>query len=311
MSGTLYIYPSEGDIGSNGIETTAMIALTSLKYNKVNVNKIRSKLHLDKSHYRFDLDELDAYNGNTTGYIDFNRTNENLVLQTKVDKIAIGSLLTDLDDIKLVDGVFTSTLNLTSRGRKKDLLLSNLNGKANIDIQKGLLVDIDINGIVHWVDSLLLNKKSLESMLKSVASLSTYTGIFTKKSTPFDFLSGETIITNGVANFNKIDLASKSLRVHGDGHISIKDQTIDLRLKAVTPEKYDPDSALLKTFGKAGIPFRVHGSLTDPKVNPDTNSITQSLSKRLWHNVTKDFDGSFKSINKNFKKLKKIKNIIH
>lgn len=306
MNGTLRIYPFEGEIASNGIESDASFVVKHLKYNKIGVNQINATLHLDKTRYRFDLTRLNAYKGNTTGFVDFDKTNNVLLLKTNFDKLNIGKLLTDIDDIKLFDGVLTASINVNSKGKTLQGLLNKLNGQAKIDIEKGHLVDIDINGIIRWVDSLLLNKKSLESMLKKLGSLSTYTHAFTQKSTPFDILTGNTTITNGVANFENIDLSSKTLRVHGNGNISIKDQTIDFKLKAVTPDKYDAESALKKAFGRAGIPFRIHGPLTDPSVTPDTKAITESISKRLWHNVTKDFDGSFKSFNKNFKKLKDI-----
>lgn len=306
LKGTVFIYPSEEDIGNNGIKSNADIIVNGLRYGDMRTKTIKAGLSLDKKHFIFNLNRLNAYKGTATGLIDYSAETQVLLLQSKINNVNIGKLLKDLDDIKLFDGLLTASFKVSSKGKTQQALLNHLNGKGKIDIEKGRLVDIDVNGIIRWVDSLLLNHKSLESIIKSLGNISTYTNLFTQQSTPFDILTGQAIIEDGVANFNNIDLSAKTLRVHGGGNISIKDQTIDLKLKAVTPDKYDPESALKKAFGRAGIPFRIHGKLSDPSVTPDTKAITESISKRLWHNVSKDLNSSIRSINRNLKNIKKI-----
>lgn len=305
MQGSFFLYPSDDDIGSNGLETTSTLALQSLQYNELKAGDIRAILSANNKRYDVVLKKLNAYKGVATGSLSYDKTTHALAIETNIQKVTIGPLLKALNDVTILDGLLSSHLQITAKGTTQKEIFETLSGSTKINVEDGTLNYIDIYGIVRWVDSLLLNKKSLEQMLKKLSSTSTYTNLFNKKSTPFRFLTGDAVIKNGIATFNDIDLTSKLLRVSGSGKVSLIDLTLDFNLKAGTTEKYDPNDMIKQTFGP-GIPFRVHGSLDDPSVNPDMKSITQAVSKRLFHNVSKDLNGSIRSINKGIKKIKKI-----
>jgi uncharacterized protein involved in outer membrane biogenesis len=293
------------DTASLGVSTKSSLELKTLKYDKLIAKNMSAILHLSDKNYRIDLNALNAYEGLAKGFIQYNQNTKALNLEGTITKINIGHLLKDLNNITFLQGGLSGQLNIKSLGNNRPDILNHLNGRAKVSVANGELNAIDIDGIVRWVDSLLLNKQSLKTVLSTLSDKAGPHLLFNKKATPFQFLSGEATITNGIALFKSINMHSETLEVKGDGTISIKGQTLDFSLSAGTKDNNEATTQLNKTF-HTGIPFRVYGPLSAPHVRPDYKSITQKLGVRLLDNVTKDVGGSLKNINKTLKQFKSI-----
>jgi uncharacterized protein YhdP len=151
---------------------------------------------------------------------------EHTQLNFDMDVKNVGQLIAHWSDKKLVDGGQGKVIATVEwDGSPFDPQYDSLKGKANLDLIKGRLLEIDTSG------AQLLDFLSLQSLLKfATLDLQGSVGNIAAKGTSFNSINGSFDINQGIAQAKQFKIELNQARVAMHGQINIPKQTQDLRI---------------------------------------------------------------------------------
>jgi len=163
----------------------------------------------------------------------------------------IGRFLKEVGATDLVEVDGHIGLDLSASGKSPAELASNLNGKVDVATGRGKIH----SSAFEWIAKDLIWALIPKGGESGVADLTCFIG-------ELDF-------NQGVGNVAALALVTSEMRTSGSGTINLRDETIDMRLN---PRPNDPGLLSLAT------PVNVSGSLTSPRVLPDTGALLGDLA---------------------------------
>ncbi len=165
-----------------------------------------------------------------------------------IDARSLWPYLTDMTLLQLA-GDTTLDLQLNSQGANYQQLMTGLNGQGTIEIDKGILVGIDIN---YWIDV-------VQSWLKrrSVQKIDS-------KQTVFNSLHGNFSIVQGKFINQMLLIHAKNLYVQGKGQFNWTQRSVDYKLMIHPLQN--------KNFV---IPLKIYGPLHALRIRPELNALIQ------------------------------------
>ena len=177
----------------------------------------------------------------------------------RLTHVQIQPLLSDANRGKVkmkINGTGQLMVQASTQGLTREQLINNLNGKAGITIQDGIVEGMDLNYLVQTADQ-LINKVPVTPPTNNLTE------------TKFDRLTGSIDIKDGIVKSDNLYLTTSALIAKAQGTYVILSQTIDLALK-VTPQQQ---------LSQWEIPIQVSGNLADPDVRLDTLEIQKLIVK--------------------------------
>ncbi|MET4806282.1 AsmA family protein [Limibacillus sp. MBR-115] len=165
--------------------------------------------------------------------------------------IDYGRILREQGVYKKMQGTISSNLDLTGAGTSPRAIASSLNGKILIEGGEGVLDDKLLKVLTAGLGDLqnLFNKDESNKLYCILVD--------------FD-------VENGLATSNAIVIASEVLTVSGAGTIDLRTEKLDLLFDTQTSQA---------SLASLAIPFRVGGTLKNPKASPDVAGAAAALAK--------------------------------
>lgn len=199
------------------------------------------------------------YSGDIT--LDERGTVPTLQLNQSMTGMDMAQLLKDFAKSQRMSGRGTVTTNLTAHALAGDALMKSLNGRvaANVD-----------NGAVEGIDLWFEINRALALLQKQALPDGKSSG-----HTQFDAFKASADIANGVASTTDLNIASKNLRVTGQGTTNLVTNAIHYQVKA-TLLKEAGGAAAAAGNTLADIPVTIAGTTTKPEVRPDLEAMAKA-----------------------------------
>ncbi len=199
------------------------------------------------------------------GFLDVRGPSPRVAVDKVLEGVQIEPLLHDLAGEALLSGVASIAVKLNSRGNTAQSLKSNLNGKAHFTV---------VNGVVYRVD---LTQQIRNTYLR-LKGRPQEQGRRPPR-TPFNRLSGNATILDGVIQNSDLRLFSRQLKLNGNGRVDLPRERVDYLLKVNMVDALTDLGKTWKDLQGASIPIQVKGRLKDPKYSVDLGKLLESLAK--------------------------------
>lgn len=174
-----------------------------------------------------------------------------LTVTPKVDSIEILPLLKDFMALEKVRGATSLSGDLRTSGNQVDALLANLNGDLLVNMNDGALLGTNYTKMVCQGVALIRSESLTDGSFK--------------EDTPFETMRFPAKIVNGVVSTPGLTMASLTLRVTGDGEISLPTSTLDYETKvAMIGSGLDQSCAVKESIANIEFPIACKGNFTDP-----------------------------------------------
>lgn len=245
------------------IDADVMITVGRLLYKDIKVDRSRLGVSLTDSVMTANLEELSLYGGRGKAIVTLDaRTPEltNIGLNVDLDGVAVGSLLQDSAKLNWIEGQGKLKLAVSGAGDNQLALIRSLAGKAELSVPRGAIVGVDIDRMAD------------ELADGNFRNLKTEPG----DKTAFTNLASTWQIKDGIAANNDLRLASKLLRVSGNGTVSLPERALDYMIKPRLAGEGEANK------GKGiEVPVRIAGSWEKPKFKADVAGAVNDLGERL------------------------------
>ncbi len=218
-----------------------------------------------------------------------------LAVTANLKGINLNALSTPVPELKPLQGDVNASMTITTQGQLQSVLTRNLNGTIGFDINQGAFTEANFNKMVCEGIALVRQKKLQKKDWGT--------------STPFENLSGQFIIRNGVATNKDLTAALSSMNLKGDGTINLVDRTIDYHvgLNIRGDEQVidrDPACKVNKDYINVTWPVRCVGKLGEQQCGLDSermagtiaNLAKQEAKKHIKNAIDKNINGSLKGV---------------
>ncbi|RTZ66917.1 MAG: hypothetical protein DSZ29_02035 [Aquificaceae bacterium] len=232
------------------------IDVGKLRFDDINLTQVHANIKAKQGIIDAKPLSFNAFKGHYNGNLKINVTTNTpvITMNHKIQKVRSESILMQFFQDRYVSGgVFLNT-HLTTRGNTIATLKQNLNGKANIEFQKGTIRDSNLAKKVTLAINLFEKKKTNAKGEKVVT--------FTK-------LGGDWKVNKGVFSTNNIQLLAPHFLINGTGDINIVKNALDLRLRLRSKNKES------KYFA----PLRIYGPFDKLKYEIELDVLAKSLLK--------------------------------
>ncbi len=190
------------------------------------------------------------------------------IIQLSANNTSIQPLVTALRGSSFIAGNLSFNTELNTRGTNKQAILSNLNGKGQMTVDNGALLDVNIQNLLAQGDAILNHKQLPQN-----------TG---PNQTSFKQLSGSFEIDDGILNNNDLKLDGGEVQATGNGTVNLIDNTVNYALAA----QYMKNGSQSAEFS---VPIRITGSLTSPSIKPDFSSLARKILTNEIKQKIKDY----------------------
>ncbi len=195
-----------------------------------------------------------------------------------------------------VQGNANFNTELTTQGKNAQALRSNLHGKLAFAFKDGAIKGINIGYLIN-LGTALINRQTPPQRTTSPTQ------------TTFGLLQGSFSVRNGIASSNDLLLESPLLRVTGKGSANLSNNTLNFMLKATQLRQKTVGGQQVNVPSKLVIPLLVKGTLQQPTIRPDMQTILLLQGKQqIDKEIDKNIGGSFGKTLK--KKLNQLENLL-
>ncbi|HZL60639.1 MAG TPA: AsmA family protein [Stellaceae bacterium] len=223
-----------------------------IRYHNIVIGKSALELHLKDGRLVADLTGMELYKGTGQGKVTIDGSGAVPAIEQNfaLKSVDMQPLLHDADNVTMLSGLGSLDVAVTGRGRSQREIVSSLNGKGSLHLDKGALKGV--NAV---------------QMVKSATS--SLTGVLLGGSqTEFTSLSATYVITNGILKNSDLQMASPELPMTGAGTVDLPQRHVDYKL---TP----------KLAGALAIPILVTGPWDNLSYRPDVGAMLKQPGKAL------------------------------
>ncbi len=235
-------------------------AVDALEVGELKIGRSALSVMIQGGNLGTHLKELELYGGHGSGHLSLEggKGTPSLTLDLTISGVQGEPFLTDAIGFTKLEGTGGFVVRVSATGSSQRAWMHSLDGTANISF---------LNGAIKGIN--------LAEMARAIQSALTGSAIGGAAKTDFAELSGSFVIRNGVAANKDLKLLNPFVRLNGAGVIDIGSQTLDYRVepKAVGSIKGQGGNGDLAGIG---IPFRIHGSWSNPKYEPDLSGVVNS-----------------------------------
>ncbi len=244
------------------------------------INKINSRVTLQKGLLQLSPLTLNLYNGESIGDFDYNLKNQAFNLNQNASHIDSNLLTLALFNKNIVNGYADfslhaqgqlDTTNWQERSSAYGSLIINNGLIENFNIEK--LVSDSSSKIIQLLEA--KKDKTTVSLNSQPAALPSSF----KDSTKFTLLSIQYHLQNQLLKAKSFILQTQALQLKGTGELNLETKTLNSQLLAKVLADKNNETAEQLLGGS--FPLVVNGNLETPLIAPDLNTINSILSK-LW-----------------------------
>ena len=248
------------------------LASPSIKIDNVTLRDANLKAKLTNGVLDTNINQFSVFGGLWKGGIDLNTSGAtpSLAINMTGDSILVQEIVKTFAGTDMMTGGGAFKVNLTARGNSLHAIMNSLNGELSANLADGAIKGMNIGQLIRTATD-------LRSSLSSGGNL--LSGLAVSPSAQSDFSAFNTVlkINNGVADIELMEILSSTFGANGIGNISLGGQTLDmaLRIAADTNARGELRDVQLNNVG---IPLRITGSWTSPRIAPDKSVLTQLLA---------------------------------
>ena len=306
--------PSKNKLGPQSIPSLN-VAIDDFSWSKAQLGQVKIKTKSSNNLLKIESLQMNNPQGNTnvTGQWSGVTANspEHTALNINIDVKDAGQIIAHWTNQKSVEGGQGQVgANVEWDGSPLNPNYETLSGKANLNLTKGRLLEVNTNG------AKLLDVLSLQSLFRfATFDLKGSVGSIATQGTPFNSIDSNFEISSGLAQTKQFNMILDQARVAMSGQINIPKQTQDLRVTifptidatagSLAAFAINPIVGLGALIGQFLITnqinrnlqsdYLVQGSWEDPEVIPldqkgqpiDTNTMNRIRSKELLREQTK------------------------
>ncbi len=254
------------------------ISANVLQYDQLVLNNLKSGVTIN--HGAVNLTPINAqlYNGQATGQITANllATPMLVTVATKLQNVQANDLLSAVSSIKdTLYGLLASSGDLRFSAASSQDIARTLNGNLAVNLNNGRIAKIDVLNELAAIGKFAGVRKNAQAM------------------TNFAKMSGNFVVTNGVAQTNNFQAAIDGGTLAAQGSVNLATQALDLRMTAVLDKNVTQQvggtsgvgglmqTALANNRGEIVMPVLVSGTFDQPHFMPDMQTIAQMKVKNI------------------------------
>ncbi|RDH46216.1 AsmA family protein [Zooshikella ganghwensis] len=192
--------------------------LNSLTQQKTKLEDVNLSIHANNGNIQLSPVTAKTLGGtiNKTVAIDVTKKTPIINVTTKANNINVHQALMNYADLNAIKGAANLTGQFSTKGNTKTQLIESLNGQANFAIANGELTQTNVDKILC---------KAIAKVRKEKVSKKDW-----GTSTPFQDMSGQIIIRNGVVDNQKLIAKLEQLNIDGYGTVNLLTESLDYRL---------------------------------------------------------------------------------
>lgn len=234
-------------------------------------------LHLKGRDGRITLDPARArlYQGSYTGSIQLDATGNlpQLALNSTLKDVQMEPLLKDFTRAPArLRGSGTLSLDVSAAGRNTAAMKRALSGTARLNVDKGVLVGIDVRKVLAQAE-VMLESKRLGKIERG-------------EETPFDKLSASFDIKNGLVNNHDLLITSPGFKVTGQGMVAnLRNNTVKYDMQISVDRSRVTRGQEAYNLGGYSIPVACRGSLQSPSCQPDYDVLLKQAGKQKLQEI--------------------------
>lgn len=248
----------------------ADIALKSerLRIDKVVLEDADITAKLVNGNLSANINNVTTFGGRWAGVlsVDAGQTTPRLDMSLTGNSILIETLMQTLTGTDRLAGLGEFSLDVSSEGASIHDMMNALDGTVSADLANGALKGINLAQLFRTTGNLR----------ESLASGSFSLGLSPGAETDFTSFVTRLNIRDGVASIEAMNMVNPVLGARGLGTIGLGDQTLNMGLQFAADRTGQGNLSDVQLNG-LGIPLKITGSWTSPRIVPDTQALTQAL----------------------------------
>lgn len=203
------------------LDVEADLSFGKLIVNKLPIDNAAFKTQAAGGLIRVESLRGDLFNGNfeVKGNLDARPDVPVASVQTRIARVPVERILESLGENPPVRGQLTLNSDLNGKGNSEKALVDSLNGTASFALNNGVLVNANLEQQLCQGIS-VLNRKTLSGQPRG-------------KDTPFQQLTGNLVLRNGVASNPDLKVRIPGLTVNGNGDVDLRVLGMDYRVGVV------------------------------------------------------------------------------
>ncbi len=195
-----------------------------------------------------------------------------LKLDEKLDGVALGALLQDMRGIDAFRGSLSAKGVLQAKGLDKQSLMRTLDGSAELQVNEGVLVGVNIQRLIRQGVALIEGKAPPQDNEPN--------------ETRFSDLKTSVTIHEGRMQSKELVMNMPFLTLTGAGWLELDTMQIDYRLNARVDEQIPEGVEALKKLAGKEFPVSIQGVLDDPKVKLELEEILKAgLQEKIRNKI--------------------------
>jgi len=253
------------DLSALGIvDANLNLALGKLLYEKIKVGRSRMNVALANSALTAKLDEMELYEGTGRGVLTVNagKPTPELGANFNLSGVSAQPLLNDAAEINWLAGKGRLLLALKSSGRNQRQIIKRLNGTADLALEDGAVVGVNVPKTIRAVQ---------QGRLSDISGAP-------NEQTDFSKLTATFTIQNGIAINQDLLMLSPLMRVTGEGKVMLPTQRVDYTVKPKVVASLSGQGGDQSASG-IEVPVRIHGPFEDLNYTPDLQGLLSDPGK--------------------------------
>ena len=241
--------------GLNRADATLRLRVNEIIYGKLTKKDASLDAKLDNGKLAATLQTLTLYGAQANGTLEIDGSQNVPRLAGKLTASGADAqtMLRDFAGIEQIAGTANVALDLAAAGRSQAEMVSTLSGTARLAIGQGTLQGIDIPALVNGVQISILDGWSQAG----------------SGNTPFDRLSADFALADGIAETRELKVEGAGLEVSGAGKADILRRKLEFR---VSPRVASGDGNGMTSIP---VPVVISGPWASPRIYPDVDGILE------------------------------------
>lgn len=248
------------------------LASPSIKIDNITLRDANLKAKLTNGVLDTNINQFSVFGGLWKGGIDLNTSGAtpSLAINMTGDSILMQEIVKTFVGNDMMTGGGAFKVNLTARGNSLHAIMNSLNGELSANLSDGAIKGMNIGQLIRTATDLRSSLSSGGNLLSSLA---------VSPSAQSDFSEFNTVlkINNGVADIQVMEILSSTFGANGLGEIGLGGQTLDMGLRVAADTSARGQLKDVQV-NNVGIPLRISGPWTSPRIVPDTSVLTQLLA---------------------------------
>ncbi|OGT45256.1 MAG: hypothetical protein A3E83_08285 [Gammaproteobacteria bacterium RIFCSPHIGHO2_12_FULL_41_20] len=258
----------------SSVDMQGNMHMDTLQVAKVQMSNVTMQPHMQNGVLTLSGVTADFYAGRLLSNVDIylNGAEPRIAMQGKLIDVQSAALLADLanNTAKLsFSGAANVELSVTTVGSNSDALMSHLNGRGKMYVNKGTLIGIDLP---YWINTAYALTQHQSTPTDDAGK------------TEFNTLAASAVIHNGVVMNDDLQIISAVTDTRGRGEINLVSQQIHYQLQTTVSQAEQKRRNVFNLYGLS-VPLLITGDLHNPHIRLEMDLLMKEVGKQQVEKV--------------------------